>query len=340
MSCSIIISCRHKKSTIFSTFFAKNLPVLTRRVNFPYNVLVFFDGKEKVLMNRTLLCQLVVLYFVFSCLGWMMEVTLKYIQYHRFINRGFLIGPYCPIYGAGVVLVTVLVGGLVGIRGGTPGEIFLAGFVICGALEYFISWYMEKAFHARWWDYSRKPMNLNGRIWIGNLILFGLASVVIVLWIDPIYFRIIAKCPPFWLHFAAVAITVLLATDLVVSHVLMDVVRKEIDAQKGDNTEEISQHVHELLRDRNLFIRRIHQAYPELQARPRAMVERVKAARKELKDANRRMKELLGEMADARKNGHRVEELTARLEAAAATLKERRAKLRELERKLLRKEDE
>lgn len=291
-------------------------------------------------MNRTLLCQLVVLYFVFSCLGWMMEVTLKYIQYHRFINRGFLIGPYCPIYGAGVVLVTVLVGGLVGIRGGTPGEIFLAGFVICGALEYFISWYMEKAFHARWWDYSRKPMNLNGRIWIGNLILFGLASVVIVLWIDPIYFRIIAKCPPFWLHFAAVAVTVLLATDLVVSHVLMDVVRKEIDAQKGDNTEEISQHVHELLRDRNLFIRRIHQAYPELQARPRAMVERVKAARKELKDANRRMKELLGEMADARKNGHRVEELTARLEAAAATLKERRAKLRELERKLLRKEDE
>ena len=225
-------------------------------------------------------------------------------------------------------------------RKGTVGETFLAGMFVCGALEYFTSWYMEKVFHARWWDYSQKPMNLHGRIWIGNLILFGLASVVIVLWIDPIYFRIIAKCPPFWLHFAAVAIMVLLATDLVVSHVLMDVVRKEIDAQKGDNTEEISQHVHELLRDRNLFIRRLHPAYPELQARPRAMVERVKTARKELKDANRRMKELLGEMADARKNGHRVEELTARLEAAAATLKERRAKLRELERKLLRKEDE
>ena len=63
-------------------------------------------------MNWTLLCQLIVLFFVFSVLGWMMEVTLKYIQYHRFINRGFLIGPYCPIYGSGVVLVTVLVGGL------------------------------------------------------------------------------------------------------------------------------------------------------------------------------------------------------------------------------------
>ena len=115
-------------------------------------------------MNWTLLCQLIVLYFVFSVLGWMMEVTLKYIQYHRFINRGFLIGPYCPIYGSGVVLVTVLVGGLVGIRGGTPGEIFLAGFFICGGLEYFISWYMEKAFHARWWDYSQKPGNIEGII--------------------------------------------------------------------------------------------------------------------------------------------------------------------------------
>ena len=68
--------------------------------------------REVPLMNWTLLCQLIVLYFVFSVLGWMMEVTLKYIQYHRFINRGFLIGPYCPIYGSGVVLVTVLVGGL------------------------------------------------------------------------------------------------------------------------------------------------------------------------------------------------------------------------------------
>ena len=268
-----------------------------------------------------------------------MEVTLKYIQYHRFINRGFLIGPYCPIYGSGVVLVTVLVGGLVGIRGGTPGEIFLAGFFICGGLEYFISWYMEKAFHARWWDYSQKPMNLNGRVWIGNLMLFGLASVVIVVWIDPVYFRLIEKLPLFWLHFAAIAIVTLLVSDCVVSHVMMDIVRREIDAQEGDSTEEISRRVHELLRDRNLFLRRIHQAYPELQAHPRAMMERLKQARRDFKDAQRRTKELLNEQARRRKNGEAMEELAARLEAASAAMKERRAKLRELERKLRREDD-
>ena len=61
---------------------------------------------------QTLLCQLIILFFIFSIVGWMIEVTLKYFQYHRFINRGFMIGPYCPIYGSGVVAITVCVGDL------------------------------------------------------------------------------------------------------------------------------------------------------------------------------------------------------------------------------------
>lgn len=69
-------------------------------------------------------CTLILMFFVFSCAGWIMEVVLKYFEFHRFINRGFLIGPYCPIYGFGVVAVTVVVGGMVG-RHGTLGEVFL-----------------------------------------------------------------------------------------------------------------------------------------------------------------------------------------------------------------------
>ena len=69
----------------------------------------------------TLFYEFVIMAFIFSILGWIMEVTLKFIQYHRFINRGFLIGPYCPIYGFGVVGVTILVGGLIG-REGTYAE--------------------------------------------------------------------------------------------------------------------------------------------------------------------------------------------------------------------------
>lgn len=220
-----------------------------------------------------------------------MEVTLKFVQYGRFINRGFLIGPYCPIYGWGAVAVTVLVGGMIG-RSGTVSEIFWAGVVLCGALEYFTSWYMETLFHARWWDYSAKPMNLHGRIWIGNLLLFGAASVLIVCVIDPVFFRLTEKLSPFWLHTLAIAVAVVMLADHAASHVLMNLVRREIDAQMGDNTEKISVRVHALLRDRNLLLRRIGEAYPNLQTKPRWLTAQLRQAEKELRGAQQRVKKL------------------------------------------------
>ena len=244
---------------------------------------------------------LTILFFVFSVIGWLMEVVLKWIQYGRFINRGFLIGPYCPIYGSGVVVITVLVGGLQG-REGTVGETFLAGLLVCGTLEYLVSWYMEKLFHARWWDYSHKPMNLNGRIWIGNLVLFGLASVVIVKGIDPFAFRVLLSWPPVVLHVLAVCCALLLVSDAAVSHFLMNLVRREIDAQEGDSTEEISRRVRELLRDRSLLLRRIQQAYPDWQARPRALTRQLKEAKANYRQAVRRARKAIRQAVKARRS--------------------------------------
>ena len=238
-------------------------------------------------MNQVVLavCRFVIVFFLFACAGWVMEVTLKFLQFHRFINRGFLIGPYCPIYGWGAVAVTVLVGGLLG-RRGTVGEVFLAGIFICGGLEYFTSWYMEKIFHARWWDYSQKPMNLHGRIWIGNLLLFGAASVVIVKWIDPLLFGWLEGWSAPALLATAIAILVLLAADNAVSHVLMDKVKKEIDTQEGDNTEEISRWVLALLKKGGYLLHRISDAYPNAQARSKRLVAQWQAARRKFKSAD------------------------------------------------------
>ena len=74
-----------------------------------------------------LLSNFVILFFAFSVLGWITEVTLKFIQFHRFINRGFFIGPYCPIYGWGAVAITVLVGGLLGAGKARSERPFLPG---------------------------------------------------------------------------------------------------------------------------------------------------------------------------------------------------------------------
>ncbi|WP_296241651.1 hypothetical protein [uncultured Faecalicoccus sp.] len=242
--------------------------------------------------------EFVIMAFIFSILGWIMEVTLKYIQYHRFIDRGFLIGPYCPIYGFGVVGVTILVGGLIGWKG-TILETFMAGFVICGFLEYMTSFYMEKMFHARWWDYSTKPMNLNGRIWIGNLILFGIASVVIVRFIAPHYFEFIDQIDPVILSVLAWIILIFMSADYVLSHILMNIVKKEIDNTAGDNTEEISLRMHELLKNRSLLQRRIYQAYPDFKAIPQDLKERYKQAKKEYKEARKELKSVLTQRFNA-----------------------------------------
>ena len=230
--------------------------------------------------------EFVIMLFIFSILGWIMEVTLKFIQYHRFINRGFLIVPYCPIYGFGVVGVTILVGGLIG-RAGTYPETFMAGFIICGFLEYMTSFYMEKMFHARWWDYSNKPMNLHGRIWIGNLILFGIASVIIVKFIDPYYFNYIETINPVAVNIIAWMIIILMVGDYILSHILMNIVKKEIDNSTGDNTEEISRQIHELLRNRSALQRRILQAYPDFRVLPHNFVEKYKQAKKDYQKARK-----------------------------------------------------
>lgn len=236
--------------------------------------------------------QFILLIFIFSVIGWLIEVILKFIQYHRFINRGFMIGPYCPIYGFGVAGVTILVGGFIG-RHGTIPETFLAGFVICGFLEYMTSYYMEKMFHARWWDYSNKPMNLHGRIWIGNLILFGIASVLIVRWIAPHYFRFINQFNPKLLAIFAWIILVIMATDFTISHILMNSVKKEIDSSQGDNTELISREIHAILRNRNVLIRRIHEAYPDFRVIPDRFRQKYIAAKHEFLSARKEYKALL-----------------------------------------------
>ena len=84
---------------------------------------------------------LILLFFVFSCIGWCIEVVLKYRQYHRFINRGFLTGPWLPIYGSGAVLITVAMQ-LVSRWDDGYGTTFAVSFFLCGALEYGASWFM------------------------------------------------------------------------------------------------------------------------------------------------------------------------------------------------------
>lgn len=228
------------------------------------------------------LCYFFLMFVIFSIAGWIIEISLKFIQFHRFINRGFLIGPYCPIYGSGAILVTVSVYLCAGSDAGYI-ETFLLSFIFCGILEYFVSWYMEKIFHARWWDYSDKPMNLDGRIWIGNLILFGLGGVFIVKLIAPRLFSLFEKIPQHLLYTFSICLAAIMLTDYIVSHFIVFMVKKVGESSTKDNTEEISREVRHILASKTVLHRRIINAYPNMQARTVKIQQHMKEERQKLR---------------------------------------------------------
>ena len=113
---------------------------------------------------------------IYSVIGWIYESTICSIGQRKLINRGFLNGPYCPIYGTGAVLVLLVLG-----RIQNPVLLFFAGAVLTCSLEYLTSWLMEKLFHARWWDYSKRKFNIGGRVCLIGAVVFGAFSVVLIL---------------------------------------------------------------------------------------------------------------------------------------------------------------
>ena len=254
---------------------------------------------------------MILLFFAFSVLGWCIEVALKYRQYHRFINRGFFTGPWLPIYGTGAVLITLAVGALPRVEA-AYGTTFAVSFLLCGAVEYFTSWYMEKRFHARWWDYSQKPMNLHGRVWIGNLILFGLGGVLIVKVLDPLLLGCFARLPFPAKAWIAGTLTAVFLADFVMSHFILRLVKAGVEHSEADNTEEIGREIRLLLSDRSVFHRRFADAYPEVVYRTERIAARMERIRAETERLRREAEQRAAAVSDRLEAGR--EQLAAGLE--------------------------
>ena len=136
-------------------------------------------------------------YFAFSVLGWIWESIYCTIKERKWQNRGFLYGPLCPIYGFGSI-VALFVYDLI-LLGTVPKlswwMILLAGFFFSMILEYPTSYILEKKFHARWWDYSDLPLNINGRTCAITSIGFGIGAIIIMNYLIPSYEKILVIIP-------------------------------------------------------------------------------------------------------------------------------------------------
>lgn len=128
-------------------------------------------------------------FFFYSFIGWFFESCYCSIRPKKWINRGFLRGPICPIYGTGGLVMMIC---LLPLRHITENLylnellIFIAGAILCDIVEFMTSYIMEKLFNARWWDYSNKKFNIQGRICLTHTFYWGTCSCLFVFILEPI----------------------------------------------------------------------------------------------------------------------------------------------------------
>lgn len=155
------------------------------------------------------------LFIIYSVIGWIYESIFCTIKAKKWENRGFLYGPVCPIYGTGALAISIIVTkfsqqGIVL----NPIFIFLISFVGSAFLEYMTSWVLEKAFHALWWDYSRLPFNIQGRISLFTSIGFGFAGLLVTYVIVPPVEAFVQNASPLMAEFMSLLFVALFSADL------------------------------------------------------------------------------------------------------------------------------
>lgn len=225
------------------------------------------------------------LFMIYSFCGWALEVFGKLIEKRRFINRGFLIGPYCPIYGYGALAITFLLKRY----SDDAITLFIMAILVCGVLEYFTSYFMEKIFKARWWDYSQKRFNINGRVCLDTIIPFGLLGLFITYISNPFFFDILNSLPFIVIAILASVLFIIFIIDNILSFNIISTVRTTTKGlyKELDNTEEITKKVKEILLSKSILHRRLIHAFPRLEsikARIKENTRKIKENTEKLKD--------------------------------------------------------
>ena len=211
-----------------------------------------------------------ILFWLYSFLGWLMETTLVSLQSKKFINRGFFMGPYCPIYGTGGVLLLVL-----SPYKDSPFLVFILSIVICSIIEYLTSYILEMIYKVRWWDYSNRMFNLNGRVCLFNSICFGLLGMLMVSYLNPVFLNLITSLSDTILTIIALTILIITLIDMSITFSIMFDIRKTIINLKEktitsifkknqDNTEEVSKRVKSILKEKSIIHKHLSNAFSDL----------------------------------------------------------------------------
>ena len=201
------------------------------------------------------------LFYIYSFIGWILEVFAKIKEKGKLVNRGFLIGPLCPIYGFGAVFMTIFLSSY----DKNPFLLFLLAVFLCSLLEYFTSYILEIIFKARWWDYSNRKFNINGRICMATMIPFGVLALLMTYVLNPFIYDVLKNINASILNSIIIVVSIVFCADIIVSVSILFKYKKTIILTGKDNTEELS-----LLKRKKLKNDRIYQ-YRLLNVLPSAL---------------------------------------------------------------------
>ncbi len=210
-----------------------------------------------------------ILFMIYAFCGWLMEVIVTIIHDHKLVNRGFLIGPYCPIYGYGFLLLYFLLNRYLS----DPIILFIMAILICSILEYLTSLILEKIFNARWWDYSNRKFNINGRICITNMIAFGVLGCLILYIINPFFIKTLSYIPNLILNILAIILFIIYMTDNIISINIIKSFKGELKEAEKDQTEEISKKIKSILSQKSILHKRLVKAFPHIKTTKEVLKE-------------------------------------------------------------------
>lgn len=212
------------------------------------------------------------LFIIYSFIGWIVELINIFIIEHKIVDRGFLIGPYLPIYGFGALFIITFLSkyksDLI--------TLFCMSTIICATLEYITSFIMEKLFHARWWDYSSNKFNINGRICLETASLFGIGGCIIIYIIQPVLDSIILFFNPLFLNIVAIVLAVIFVADLLVSFKIIYSFKTITNDVRKDSSSEINKMVKKVLSSKSIFTKRLILAFPNVQALTKSFTKKRK----------------------------------------------------------------
>ena len=216
---------------------------------------------------------IILLFFIYSFIGWFQEVIQALVKEKKFVNRGFLIGPLCPIYGFGGISATVLFTNFTILNPKLDIEIlnvlivFVGSMIICSIFEYLTSWVMEKIFNNRWWDYSDIPYNINGRICLICSLCFGLGCAFALKIANPFIVDLIEL---YNIDIEAIKrfdilLMLILFIDTVVSFNIINNFKNISNSIIEDSTDKITTMVRKtILNEYSLLYRRLVKAFPNM----------------------------------------------------------------------------